>query len=289
MNFICKNAISIFFADDSNLFKNGKDLSLLEKDINELLARVSEWLKVNKLSLNIKKTHYMIFTKKKCAKPEVKLTIDEEILFEVSQTKFLGVIIDNQLSWKNHVNVICGKIARGIGIMLRARSVINKSTLITLYYSFVYPYYVYCNHIWGTSSTKNMKRLFILQKKAVRIICHANPRSHSDPLFKELKFLNIWQINKYLIGQFMYKHFNKKLPALFSSYFKRSCDVHLHNTRQASSYYQLPIVRTKYCELSIHFRGPSIWNNIMKNKVNPYVTIDTFKKKIKELLLRGVI
>ena len=85
--------MSIFFADDSNLFKNGTDIRLLEKEMNALLAGVSEWLKVNKLSLNVKKTHYMIFSKKKGAKPAVNLTIDKEILSEVNLTKFLGVII----------------------------------------------------------------------------------------------------------------------------------------------------------------------------------------------------
>ena len=87
----------------------------------------------------------------------------------------------------------------------------------------------------------------------------------------------------------MYKHYNVKLPLLFDSYFTRTRDIHDYDTRQVSKYYHVPIVRTVYCELSIRFRGPSIWNNIMQKKVSPDVTLFTFKLKLKELLLNGVI
>ena len=148
---------------------------------------------------------------------------------------------------------------------------------------------MYCNHIWGSSCSRNLQRLYILQKKAIRIICNANPRSHSAPLFKDLKLLNIWQMNKFLIGQFMYKCYHKTLPSLFDSYFVRVHDVHNHNTRQASLYYKLPITRTNYCKINIRFRAPAIWNDIIRNQVSPDVSICTFKYKVKHLLLNNII
>ena len=162
-----KKLCPYFFADDSNLFLNGKDIIQLEQELNEILANISEWLKVNKLSLNVKKTHYMIFSNKKAKeRPSIQLKIDGETLSEVKKTKFLGVVIDNKLSWKDHVNYISGKIARGIGILIKARKFINKDALVTLYYSFIYPYLLYCNHIWGSSCSQNLQRLFVLQKKS---------------------------------------------------------------------------------------------------------------------------
>ena len=158
-----------------------------------------------------------------------------------------------------------------------------------MYYSYVNPNLIYCNHIWGTSSSTNINRLFVLQKIVVRIICHAKPRTHSDPFFKELKFLNVRQINTYLIGQFMYKHYNSDLPSIFDSYFARTCDVHSHDTRQYANFYELPKVRTDYCQHSFRFRGSSIWNSIMKNKVNPDGHICSFKKQLKVLLTNDAI
>ena len=298
LNFVCKDAMSIFFADDSNLFKNGKDITKLEEELNEILSNISEWLKVNKLSLNVKKTHYMIFSKKKIKpgvpKPSVNLSIDGQPLSEVEKTKFLGVIIDNTLTWEHHIKYISGKIARGIGILIKAKDILNKDTLVTLYYSFVYPYYVYCNHIWGSSCSKHLRRLFVLQKKAIRIICKsrptkAEPKCHTEPLFKELKLLDVWQINQFMLSQFMYKCYHEKLPSLFDSYFIRTRDLHSLNTRQAPCYYELPKVRTEYRKMSIRFRGPSVWNTIIENKVSPDIGICTFKHNVKYLLLNKKI
>ena len=288
---VCKDAMSIFFADDSNLFKHGKDITKIEEDLNDTLANISEWLKVNKLSLNVKKTHYMIFSKKRTpnfSSPKINLKIDGEILSEVDKTKFLGVIIDNKLNWNEHVNYICGKIARGIGILLKTRNVLYKDTLTTLYYSFIYPYYIYCNQVWGCSTAKNIKRLHVLQKKAVRIICHVNPRSHSDPLFKELGLLNVWQINDFLIAQFMYKAYHGHLPSLFDSFFIRNCDVHHHETRQSAFYFNVIKVRTNYRKKSIRYQGPAIWNSLMKNNVSPFGLIYSFKRRLKDFLMNKV-
>ena len=121
--------MSIFFADDSNLFMHGKDIKKIENDLNNTLAKISEWLKVNKLSLNVKKTHFMIFHRKRNLTPSVNLKIDNEVLSEVKKTKFLGVIIDNKLTWKEHITYICCKIRRGIGILLKARNVLYKKKL----------------------------------------------------------------------------------------------------------------------------------------------------------------
>ena len=109
--------MSIFFADDSNLFMNGKDFSILETELNKILKNISEWLKVNKLSLNVKKTHVMVFSKKnysKIPKPEINLKIDGEVLSVVSKTKFLGVIIDDKLTWNDHTNFISGKLVEAL-------------------------------------------------------------------------------------------------------------------------------------------------------------------------------
>ena len=148
---------------------------------------------------------------------------------------------------------------------------------------------MYCNHVWGACTSKYIKRLHVLQKKAVRIICHAKPRTHSEPLFKELKLLNIWQMNKYLIGLFMYKHYHKILPPLFETFFTRTCEVHSHDTRRASKHYKIPIARRNYSQSNIRFRGPVVWSDILNREISPNITIGTFKKHLKELLIKGLI
>ena len=121
----------VLFADDTNLFSSGTDLPAMANNINYELEQISLWLKVNKLSLNVKKTHYMVFTNKKSRTANLKISIDNQIIDEVCQTKFLGVIIDNKLTWKNHILYICGKISRGIGMLIKACNYLNQTGLLS--------------------------------------------------------------------------------------------------------------------------------------------------------------
>ena len=134
---VCKYTSAILFADDTNLFSSGKDLKTLERTTNNELSNISLWLKVNKLSLNIKKTHYMIFCRRKQLYHNVKLLIDWQAIDEVQNNKFLGIIIDNKFTWKWHIDHIAGKISRGISMIIKARQYLNKSGLMSLYYSFI--------------------------------------------------------------------------------------------------------------------------------------------------------
>ena len=148
---ICKYTMPILFADGTNLFSSGKDIRTLENNINNELLNISLWLKVNKLSFNIKRHTIWYFADVKRLDVDVKLLIDGEAIDEVQKIKFLGIIIDNKLSWKYHIDHISGKIARGIGMIIKAREYLNKQGLLSLYYSFIYPYLIYCNHIWGST------------------------------------------------------------------------------------------------------------------------------------------
>ena len=129
---VCKHTCPILFADDTDLFSSGKEIKTLETNINNELSHISIWLKVNKLSLNIKKTHYMILSKRKKDSLSVKLSIDGELINDVDKTKVLSILIDNKLTWKQQIAHVSGQIARGIGMIITARQYLNKQGLISL-------------------------------------------------------------------------------------------------------------------------------------------------------------
>ena len=108
-------------------------LKTLENNINNELSQIYVWLKVNKLSLNIKETHHIVFTKRK-----LKLQIDGEAVKEVHKTKFLGVIIDNKLTWVGHISYICGKISRGIGVIIRTRHLMKIASWLYITYLYIH-------------------------------------------------------------------------------------------------------------------------------------------------------
>ena len=123
----------ILFADDTNLFYTGPNISDLVCQINQEIKTIYSWVKANKLSLNIDKTDFMLFTKKGFSRVMDELQIEGKRIMEVHETKFLEVLIDNKLSWKPHIRYICTKVAKGIGVISKARKVFDHETLVTLY------------------------------------------------------------------------------------------------------------------------------------------------------------
>ena len=194
--------------------------------LNKELLEISLWLKINKLSLNVNKTYHMLFTKNRKDIPCISINIDGQPIDEVEATRLLGVHTDNRLTWKRHISYISGKVSRGIGVIVRARRVLNSVALLTLYYSFIYPIFTYCNHVWGSAYATSLKPLLLLQKRSVRIINFSGYRDHTDPLFYELGILKIADINKYVSGKLMYRWYTKQIPCLFNSLFQTVRDVH---------------------------------------------------------------
>ena len=276
--------LSVLFADDSNLFCAGPNLNELILKINDEMVNICDWLNSNKLSLHVGKTNYMIFSPK--GKPIIH---DEDILINrttikrISHVKFLGIIIDDKLSWSDHTRYIRGKVAKGFGVLLKARKVFNKETLITLYYSMIFPYLSYCIHIWGSAYQCHLKDLTILQKRIVRVISGVPPMTHTDPLFKELKILSIRGIFVYAIGIFMFKFSSRMLPAkLFEHMFRYTSDHNPHFTRQRNSLY-IDTCSTTRSQKNVKFIGARIWNVLIR-QINVSCTIGTFKKYLRSLL-----
>ena len=283
---ICEFMMPLLFADDTNLFNSGKDSDKVQREVLSDLEKISEWLKVNKLSLNIKKTHFMVFTTKNSPIPKINIKIDGHPIDEVLKTKFLGVIIDNQLTWKHHIHYICGKIAKGIGIVIKARKLLDQQTLLSLYYSFVYPYLQYCNHVWGKTYDIHLKKLFILQKRIVRIIAGVKPREHTEKLFIKFDMLTIFQINHYLIAKFMYQVYHKKTLGVFITMFNVNSNVHRYNTRQVN-HFHLEKPKKELRKSSIKYRGAIIWNNILSLKFSTDVKEATFSKHLRVFIING--
>ena len=184
---ICRNTLPFLFADDTNLFISGSNLPQIEEMLNQELQKISLWLKVNKLSLNIKKTHYMLFTNKRSTKPCISVDIDGHSIDAVEYTRFLGIDIDNKLNWKKHIAYISGKLSRGIGIILKARKILNSDAPKTMYYTFIYPFFSYCNHVCGNAHDFNLYPLVMLQKRIIRIITLSKYLDHTG-LIAEFHF-----------------------------------------------------------------------------------------------------
>ena len=269
----CSHLLSfILFADDTNLFLSHHDIETLIRIMNEELKKVALWLTANKLSLNVNKTHLMIFkTRKKRLSYNAHVVLNGSPIEKVKCTKFLGIFIDDELSWKYHVNHISTKVSKMVGIMAKARYHLSLKLLLTLYNTMIYPYLTYCNVIWANTYSTRLSSIFMLQKKIVRIITFSNYTEESRPLFKSLKILDIYELNTYLTGILMYWYYHGNLPAYFINFFVQNESIHSYNTRSAIKIH-IEFKRTNYAKFSLRCKGTTLWNGLPVDVKN----IDSF-------------
>ena len=184
----------ILFADDTNIFFSHKDELFLSQTLNSELLSLSEWCKVNKLSINLKKCNFMIFKpRQKRRTLDISVVLNNHIIAQTKEVVFLGVILDENLSWKPHILNVSRKISKSIGIIYKSSFCLSAMSLRTLYFSLVYPYLIYWITVWGSTYQTNLKRLITLQKKVIKIISNVPFDAHTDNLFRDHQILKFCQ------------------------------------------------------------------------------------------------
>ena len=156
---------SILYADDTSLINTSINLND-QNEINNLnfeLNKISEWLTTNKLTLSVPKTKYCLFTTRNKSIGSIKVTINNEQIQKVPEFSFLGVTLNENMSWRSHIDKMSNKISRIIGLLCKLKHILPLFTLKTLYSSLILPHLNYGNLAWGYDTS----RVFKLQKKAI--------------------------------------------------------------------------------------------------------------------------
>jgi hypothetical protein len=276
----------ILYADDTNIFYSCESAEQLCEIVNRELRGVMQWFQSNRLSVNLKKTNFLFFGNKVKLKKlkNCEIFLNSIKIDRTDSAKFLGVIIDESLSWKQHINYTRGKIAKTVGIIRRLRYRLPEKTLNTLYNTLVLPYLSYCNIIWANNKPTRLQPLLILQKKCMRIITNSPYNAHALPLFSKLNQLTIFDLNNLLTATFMFRHQKQYLPSIFSDYFCTNSTIHAHFTRSSNNLH-IPYARTDMMKMQLRFCGPILWNSIdpaIKNKSSSW---HAFKREYKKHLL----
>ena len=242
-------ATFVLFADDTNIFVIGDTHSGTVTRANLVLQAVSRYMKANKLHINSKKSCYMNFTPSMTDQSDrLPISIDKTELTEVKSTKFLGVTIDNKLTWNEHIEVLCKKLRCSVGQLNRIRSYIPEHLYKSIYHSLFESHLNYGITIWGKASKKNINKLFIVQKHCIRILfgdriayndklktsARARPlgsqilgasfykKEHSKPLFNKHSLFTVHNLYKYQTITTTYKTLQTHVPITFHSMFTPS-------------------------------------------------------------------
>ena len=249
----------IMYADDTTLFTttNAFNKHQLAEGINSELAKVNEWLIVNKLSLNVSKTKAMVFhmAQKKINLPRLQMA--ETNIDFVDNFNFLGIVINKHLNWNSHISKIAVKISKTIGILNKLKHVLPPHILKNIYLSLIQCHLNYGILAWGHET----KRIFQLQKKAVRTITASNYIAHTDPIFINLDLLKVSDIYKLQQIKFYYKSINSQLPSYFHNMtYQTNFQRHGRHTR-ASSHLCISRVNHEFAKKCIRFNLIHTINN----------------------------
>ena len=216
---------AIIFADDTNLFYSGKDIHSLFNTVNNELLNISHWLSSNELSLNADKTKFTLFHKVRQRDniPLVlpTLQINNTLLKRVDHVKFLGDLFDKNLTWKNHINLIENNISRSLGILHRAKFLLNQKSRKNVYFTFTHSYRNYGNIAWESTCKTKLKKMFSYQKKPAGVILFADCLAHAKPLMVDMNALNVYQINIYQNLILIYKAHTGTAPSIFFNKFSK--------------------------------------------------------------------
>ena len=230
----------ILFADDTNVFLSGKDPEHLVNQLNIEINKLSVWFRVNKLSLNLKKTKFIVFKPNQRRRSyNFQILINEQQIDQVKETVFLGVIIDENVTWKSEIS----HVSKSIGMIHKSSFYLSSYSLRVLYYSLVYPYFFYCNIVWASTYKTNLVRLVKLQKRVVRIIDKSHFNAHSGHIFKKLGILKFHDLNLLQLGQFMFSYQIRTLSPELASKFTLNSQIHTYYWRNSHAF-RLPFCRT---------------------------------------------
>ena len=154
------NASASMFADDTDITATGQTVQERQTNLNNNLEKVHHWFLANRLTLSYNKTEYMIIGSRQKIlniQEEPLISIGNETIKKISKCKTLGVIIDDKLLWKDHINEISAKVSKGLGIMKRIKTFVTQSVMQSLYNSLVLPYFDYCNMVCENTAKYNLQ------------------------------------------------------------------------------------------------------------------------------------
>ena len=156
--------------------------------MNADLKSLFTWLCANRLSLNVAKTEFIIFKPpQKSLSTRLTLKLNGTVLYESKKIKYLGLIVDDTLKWNFHINELGKSLGRAIGIIYRLKKTgCPLKILLNLYFALFQSHLSYGLLAWGTASKTSIEKLFIMQKKIIRIISGDSYTAHTGPIFKKL-------------------------------------------------------------------------------------------------------
>ena len=279
------------FADDTNLLYSHKNEKQLRKNINCDLKLIFQWLCANRLSINVSKTEFIVFkSPRKSLKDRITLKLNGKNIYETKKLRYLGLIMDERMTWKFHVLELKKKLSQITGIIYKLKKLGTPTdTLKSVYYALFQSYLNYGLCVWGQANTEYFSKIEVMQNKVLRIISGVDIDVNCTPLYKDLKILKLKDLLHLKNVNIMWDYDHESIPLTFKKFFIYADQTHEHLTRFSSA--------RKLCENkkfnsnthglnSFAYNGPKILNSLKNSDLyNQAQTKDCFIENYKIKIL----
>lgn len=275
------------FADDTNLFMHDNNYKSLMQIANDNLSKLNEWFIVNRLSLNLNKTCYSIFSNSKIN--DCNIVINDVEIKRVKSCKYLGVIIDDELRFDTHIDHVYSKLIKFVSIFYKLSYKLPYHCLRSIYFAFINSHIAYGIEIYANTSKKSLHKLHILNNKLLRILQKQPLLTPVSQLYSNFCILPINLLYKQKILELVHSslfHVNT-LPDVYHNYFTVNRSVHSHDTRQRNDLHIL-YIKKSFGMRSVQHTGSVLWNTL-SSMLKECMSKKTFKKKLKKYLLSEMV
>jgi hypothetical protein len=272
------------FADDTNIFIFSDNIEMLNQKAQNCIVQLHQWFTVNKLTLNLSKTCFMVFPKV-TNQDEFEIIVNNVKLENVNSCKYLGITLDNELKWSAHIETVYKKIMKFIGIFYKIRNNLPPEVLKSIYYAFVHPHILYGVELYANTYASYLDKLAKINNKILRILQNKPRLTAVSELYVTYNTLPIDVLHRQQLLLLAHKilHHPDTLPEIFRNYFTLRQDVHIHNTRYKENVY-LPCSKLSFGEKCLKNKAGVEWN-LLPPPLKGLMSINTFKYKIHNYLM----
>ncbi len=285
ISFVATNAKCVLYADDTAIAVSENNLNLLIQNACAVFSLYSIWFADNLLALNASKTNYVVF-----GASNIQKQFPNNILFhthnvtKTNTVRYLGLYIDSTLCWKDHCCHINDKLVKGIALLKTCYNVLPISCLLTMYYSYLYPYLSYCVEFWGCAHNIYLHPIMIAQKHSIRLIANVSRFAHCASIAREYEILLFNDLYQFVILNTMFKVFKGECCNALLCLFTKSNTIHFASTRSNSLNFFVQHCNTELCRKFLSHKGVMLWNALPVN-LKSCTNIVMFKKLLKSRFL----
>ena len=283
----CYNAgLFRVFADDTGIFCQGNNINDLIETAKEIMIKIEEWFSCNKLTLNVDKTCFVIFKSSRWKNVNIPDSIhfNNKTINRVTCVKYLGLLLDEKLDWKNHVNEVCNGLKRFFPTFYNIRSYVNLTHARTIYYAMLYSKIKYAIPVYGLASQESMNKIQVLQNKLLKVLTKKNYRYSTNQLHNDFEILKVNDITNQEILTFVHSYINNKLPSIFDEYFTHRFSMEMYIASERKIRFIIPRHQTNIGADSLNVKGAQLFN-FLKLVIKPNVSSKVFKKAFKKSIL----